>query len=68
MSMQDPISDMLTRIRNGQAANKSKVTMPASKIKHAIAQVLQQEGYINSCNITGEDTSNIARVNIAFLL
>jgi len=47
MSMQDPISDMLTRIRNGQATNKVKVGMPSSKLKVAIAGVLKGEGYIN---------------------
>jgi len=46
MSMQDPIGDMLTRIRNGQAASKVKVTMPSSKQKVAIAQVLKEEGYV----------------------
>ena len=42
MSMQDPIADMLTRIRNGQAANKAAVTMPSSKLKVAIANVLKR--------------------------
>lgn len=46
MSMQDPISDMFTRIRNAQAAKKVTVTMPASKQKEAIAKLLQDEGYI----------------------
>ena len=46
MSMSDPIADMLTRIRNGQAANKASVHMPASKKKLAIAKVLKDEGYI----------------------
>ena len=46
MSMSDPIADMLTRIRNGQTANKSSVRMPASKKKLAIAKVLKDEGYI----------------------
>jgi small subunit ribosomal protein S8 len=46
MSMQDPISDMLTRIRNGQAGSKVKVVMPASRLKVAIAAVLKQEGFI----------------------
>ena len=46
MSMSDPIADMLTRIRNGQAAGKAAVLMPASKQKRAIAQVLKDEGYI----------------------
>ena len=46
MSMQDPVADMLTRIRNAQARNKARVVMPASRLKQAIAKVLKQEGYI----------------------
>ena len=46
MSMSDPIADMLTRIRNAQAMRKATVTMPASKMKLAIAEVLKSEGYI----------------------
>ena len=45
MSMHDPISDMLTRIRNGQMRSKVNVTLPASKVKKAIANVLKDEGY-----------------------
>jgi small subunit ribosomal protein S8 len=45
--MTDPISDMLTRIRNAQAAGKTTVKMPSSKLKGAIAQVLKDEGYID---------------------
>jgi small subunit ribosomal protein S8 len=48
MSMSDPIADMLTRIRNGQMRNKVSVSMPASKIKSAIAAVLKDEGYIEN--------------------
>jgi small subunit ribosomal protein S8 len=48
MSMSDPIADMLTRIRNGQSASKASVRMPSSKMKQAVAKVLQQEGYISS--------------------
>ena len=44
MSMHDPISDMLTRIRNAQRASKVSVAMPSSKIKCAIARVLEEEG------------------------
>jgi len=47
MSMSDPISDMLTRIRNAQAVQKAKVNIPASKVKTGIARVLKDEGYIN---------------------
>lgn len=54
MSMQDPIADMLTRIRNGQAANKVAVTMPSSKLKMAIASVLKEEGYIKEFKVEGD--------------
>jgi small subunit ribosomal protein S8 len=45
--MSDPIADMLTRIRNGQQAQKASVRMPSSKLKVAIAKVLKDEGYID---------------------
>ncbi|RDX35228.1 30S ribosomal protein S8 [Kangiella sp. HD9-110m-PIT-SAG06] len=51
MSMQDPIADMLTRIRNGQTAAKKTVKIPASKIKKAIAEVLVDEGFITSYSV-----------------
>ena len=51
MSMQDPIADMLTRIRNGQAANKVAINMPSSKLKVAMANVLATEGYIESVKV-----------------
>lgn len=51
MSMQDPIADMLTRIRNGQAANKVAINMPSSKLKVAIANILAAEGYIESVKV-----------------
>ena len=47
MSMTDPIADMLTRIRNAQMVGKTAVTMPSSKLKLAIAQVLKDEGYVD---------------------
>ena len=47
MSMSDPISDMLTRIRNAQMANKATVAMPSSKVKVAIVKVLKDEGYVD---------------------
>lgn len=55
MSMQDPISDMLTRVRNGQMAQKAEVSMPSSKQKIAIAKVLEEEGYIASSAVTEQD-------------
>lgn len=54
MSMQDPVADMFTRIRNGQAANKVAVKMPASKLKLSIAKVLKDEGYIGDFAVSGD--------------
>ena len=54
MSMSDPIADMLTRIRNGQQAQKVSVSMPSSKLKVAIAKVLQDEGYIDGFAVRDE--------------
>jgi small subunit ribosomal protein S8 len=54
MSMSDPIADMLTRIRNAQSVEKANVSMPASKLKIAIAQVLRDEGYIDGYSVKGE--------------
>ena len=51
MSMTDPIADMLTRIRNGQQAEKASVRMPSSHIKHAIAKVLKSEGFIEDFSV-----------------
>ena len=51
MSMSDPIADMLTRIRNAQMVQKVSVVMPASKLKTAIAEVLQSEGYIDGFKV-----------------
>jgi small subunit ribosomal protein S8 len=59
MSMTDPISDMLTRIRNAQTARKPSVTLPSSKQKLAVAKVLEQEGYLSSVateNVEGKET------------
>lgn len=55
MSMSDPIADMLTRIRNAQMVEKPVVSMPASKLKTAIAQVLKDEGYIDGFQVKTED-------------
>ena len=54
MSMQDPIADMFTRIRNGQQANKVSVAMPSSKLRVAIADVLKSEGYISDFTVSGD--------------
>ena len=54
MSMQDPLADMLTRIRNAQMAEKSVVSMPSSGLKQAVANVLKDEGYIADFQISSE--------------
>ena len=65
MSMQDPIADMLTRIRNGQASGKVMVSMPSSKQKLAIANLLLKEGYIASVNVTG-DTKKVLEIGLKY--
>ena len=54
MSMQDPLSDMLTRIRNAQLVGKTTVTMPSSKLKVNVAKVLESEGYIAGHSVDGD--------------
>ena len=54
MSMNDPVADMLTRVRNAQAAEKAEVRMPSSKLKVAIAEVLKNEGYVKDYRVDGE--------------
>ena len=54
MSMQDPIADMFTRIRNGQQAQKVAVTMPSSKLKVAVANLLKEEGFISDLAVKGD--------------
>jgi small subunit ribosomal protein S8 len=57
--MQDPVADMLTRIRNGQSANKYSVKMPCSKLKYSIIELLKKEGYIKNFNIQGNNKLKI---------
>jgi small subunit ribosomal protein S8 len=64
--MTDPISDMLTRIRNGQKARKVAVSMPASKQKEAIAKVLQDEGYITGYAVTGDGAAKELTVELKY--
>ncbi|MAV74613.1 MAG: 30S ribosomal protein S8 [Halieaceae bacterium MED-G27] len=62
MSMQDPISDMLTRVRNAQMAGKKFVDMPGSKLKAAVAKVLEDEGYISGHRV--EESEGKPRLSI----
>ena len=66
MSMNDPIADMLTRIRNAQAARKVSVEIPASKIKAAIADVLAAEGYIESAATSEDGVRKTLTVNLRY--
>ena len=66
MSMTDPIADMLTRIRNGQKARKVSVSMPASKVKNAVAKVLEDEGYILGYATEGEGATKELTIELKY--
>lgn len=66
MSMSDPIADMLTRIRNGQSAGKTEVSMPASTIKHSVAVVLKDEGYIVDYATQENDGKPVLTVSLKY--
>ena len=66
MSMSDPIADMLTRIRNAQMVDKTTVSMPASKVKSAIAQVLKDEGYIDGFQVKSADGKNELEIALKY--
>ncbi|MEW5903778.1 MAG: 30S ribosomal protein S8 [Pseudomonadota bacterium] len=66
MSMSDPISDMLTRIRNAQMAEKTIVTMPSSKVKAAIAKVLHEEGYIEGFKVVENDGKPTLEIGLKY--
>lgn len=65
MSLQDPVADMLTRIRNAQAAGKPQVEMPSSKLKVSIAAVLRDEGYVSGYEV-GEGTHPVLSVGLRY--
>ena len=65
MSRQDPIADLLTRIRNGQAAGKVAVSMPSSKQKLAIANLLKAEGYVSNVTVTG-DVKKVLEIELKY--
>ena len=66
MSMSDPIADMLTRIRNAQIVQKASVTMPSSKLKIAIAQVLKDEGYIDGFAVRADGAKSELEVALKY--
>jgi len=66
MSMSDPIADMLTRIRNAQMVGHTEVSMPTSRLKTSIAQVLKDEGYIEDFRVQGEGTGKELRIGLKY--
>jgi small subunit ribosomal protein S8 len=66
MSMSDPIADMLTRIRNAQSVNKISVSMPASKLKGAIASVLKDEGYIEDFSVEPNEGKPLLKIGLKY--
>jgi small subunit ribosomal protein S8 len=66
MSMTDPVADLLTRIRNGQTAGKTSVSMAASKLKTSILKVLKDEGYIAGFNLEGADAKPQLTVDLKY--
>jgi small subunit ribosomal protein S8 len=66
MSMTDPIADMLTRIRNAAKARHRRVDVPASRMKAAIAKILQEEGYISHLRLIEDDKQGILRIFLRY--
>ena len=66
MSMSDPISDMLTRIRNSLQRNKFDVKMPSSKLKVAIANIMKEEGYISAFSVEEQDKKATLTIELKY--
>ena len=66
MSLQDPLADMFTRIRNAQSATKKQVMMPSSKEKLAIAKVLKEEGYIENYSVNAQDSKLVLQTDLKY--
>jgi small subunit ribosomal protein S8 len=66
MSMSDPVSDMLTRIRNAQMVGHTEVAMPASRLKASIAQVLKDEGYIEDFALRDSGAKKELRIGLKY--
>ena len=67
MVVNDPIADMLTRIRNAQIAKHDSVTMPASNMKKSIAKLLHEEGYIKSYEFIDDGLQGSIKINLKYL-
>jgi small subunit ribosomal protein S8 len=66
MSVNDPISDMLTRIRNGGLARKAEVSMPSTKVLVAIAKILKDEGYIGDFEVVDTRPQNVLKISLRY--
>ncbi len=64
--MTDPISDMLTRVRNAISAKHQKVDVPLSKLKLEIVEILKNEGFINNFKVTGESPRRVIRIYLRY--
>lgn len=67
MSMSDPVADMLTYIRNAAMAGHAEASMPGSKLKAAIAQILSDEGYIDSFELQNDGTRSTLNINLRYV-
>ena len=67
MSMSDPISDMLTRVRNAQMREHPAVSMPSSKVKVAIANVMKEEGYIEDFQVLEEKPQDVLQIKLKYV-
>ena len=66
MTMTDPIADMLTRVRNANSAYHDRVSMPSSKIKTHIAEILQQEGYIAGWTVEDGEKGKVLSIDLKY--
>ena len=66
MTMTDPVSDMLTRIRNASEAGHEIVEIPSSRLKLEIARILKEEGYIFSCSLVQDDKQGMIRIQLRY--
>ena len=66
MVMTDPIADMLTRIRNANSVYHTKVEIPASKIKKAVAEILKDEGFVKDFDVVADDKQGMLRVSLKY--
>ncbi len=66
MTMSDPISDMLTRIRNAQSSNKNSVSIPSSSLKISIAEVLKKEGYIDDFEVNDDQIKKYLVIGLTY--